>query len=100
LFREGVPKEDEGELLDVQRGLGLAMTGMGTSERARAVLVIEGMFCDGCSEAVRGVLENLGAKEVRVSWKEGVAEIEDFGGVSEETIMRTTALLMAGRAAI
>jgi len=89
LLKEGVPKEVKGALLDVQRGLGLAMTGMGTSKRARAVLVIEGMYCDGCSEAVRGVLENLGVKVVRVSWKEGVAEIEDFGGVSEEAIRQT-----------
>ncbi|MCE4613668.1 MAG: cation transporter [Desulfurococcales archaeon] len=49
-------------------------------------LIIEGMTCDGCSAAVRGALESLGVKVVRVSWSEGVAEVEDLGEADEDAI--------------
>ena len=41
-----------------------------------AVLRVEGMTCDGCSQTVRPGLEHdAGVSAARVSWEDGLAEI-------------------------
>lgn len=41
----------------------------------RIVLAVRGMTCESCASSVKATLENMGAKEVKVSFKDGQAEL-------------------------
>ncbi len=86
LLKKRAPREVEGGLGDVQESLRLSIPKARTTRENRATLLIKGMTCDGCSIAVRGALENLGLKVIRVSWKDGLAEVEDLGDINENIV--------------
>ncbi len=51
---------------------------------------IEGMMCEHCAMRVKAILEELdGAKCVKVTLKDGLAEIKSKEGISEEVLKNT-----------
>jgi copper chaperone CopZ/bacterioferritin-associated ferredoxin len=60
-----------------------------TPARGGAILLIEGMSCEGCAVAVRTALESLGVVVKGVDWKSGLAEILDMRGYNIEKIKET-----------
>ena len=54
-----------------------------------AVLRIEGMTCDGCSQTVKQALErDASVSEARVSWEDGLAQVTyDPDATDEEQIL-------------
>lgn len=51
-----------------------------------AIVLVEGMSCEGCAVAVRAALENSGASVKAVDWRSGLVEISRLGGLKAEDV--------------
>jgi copper chaperone CopZ len=54
--------------------------------RGEAIVLVEGMSCEGCAVAVRAALENSGALVKTVDWRSGLVHISNLGELKPEDL--------------
>lgn len=55
--------------------------------KRKIVVKVDGMSCEGCAASISSILEHKGAKNVRVSFKEGTAEMITTPNVSSDDLV-------------
>lgn|GEM_PF-246143 len=80
----GVEENLRSGLEDLERSFRLEIPSK--PSKGEAIMLVEGMSCEGCAVAVRAALENSGALVKSVDWRSGLVHVSSFGDLKPEDI--------------
>jgi len=84
LEERGVEEGLRPRLKDLERSFRLEIPSK--PSRGEAMVLVEGMSCEGCAVAVREALENSGALVRTVDWRSGLVHVSSLGDLKPEDL--------------